>query len=55
MTESGFSGVSKSTTLEAEKADSGDNPHVFMRYATVNECRFEVVENNLRNKIDGLF
>lgn len=54
MTESGLSRVSKPTALEAERADSGDNPHVFMRYETVYDCGFEVVENNLRDKTDGL-
>ena len=38
MTESGLSGFSKSTTLDTAKADSGDNPHLFMRYETENEC-----------------
>ncbi|KAG5560646.1 hypothetical protein RHGRI_003842 [Rhododendron griersonianum] len=37
-TESGLSGVSNLTYLAAERAFSGDNPHEFMRYVTVNEC-----------------
>lgn len=32
ITESGFSGVSKWTYLEAEKTNSKDIPHEFMRY-----------------------
>ena len=38
MTESALCGVSKLTLLEADRATSGKNPHVFMRYETVNEC-----------------
>ena len=38
MTESALYGVSKLTLLEADRATSGKNPHVFMRYETVNEC-----------------
>ena len=42
MTESALSGVLKLTYLEADRADSGDNPHEFVRYNTVNECWFEL-------------
>ena len=38
MTKSALSGVSKLTLLEADRAASLENPHVFMRYETVNEC-----------------
>lgn len=42
-TGSGLSGVSKWTTLEADRANYGDNPHEFMR-----------VETHLRDEnIDG--
>lgn len=37
MTESALSGVLKLTYLEADRADSGDNPHEFVRYNTLNE------------------
>ena len=38
MTKSALSGVSKLTRLVADIAPSRENPHVFMRYETVNEC-----------------
>ncbi|KAB2613017.1 hypothetical protein D8674_035333 [Pyrus ussuriensis x Pyrus communis] len=39
-TESGPSGESKCTFLDAKRAISGDNPHKFMRYDTVKERPF---------------
>ena len=38
MTKSALRGFSKLTYLEADRAASGENPHEFIRYETVNEC-----------------